>query len=90
MMNYWDLVLPFINANLKNQIKFLILSKDIASETKNIEKNIKKQFMTLKCSKILRTKDIPLFDFPDNRFDSIDLLDIVNVIETEIDSFKLI
>ncbi len=74
----------------KSKIKFLILSKGIASRNeKNIEKKIKKQIHDAKnAAKILGVKDIKLFDFPDNRFDSIDLLDIVNVIETEIDSFK--
>lgn len=42
-------------------------------------KNLKKQMY--KANKILGVKNIFTYDLPDNRFDSIDLLDIVKIIE---------
>ncbi len=48
----------------------------------NIEeslKNLKKQ--ALEANRILGVKEVFFSDFPDNRFDSVDLLDIVKVVE---------
>ena len=41
-----------------------------------------------KSAKILGVKSIQLFDLPDNRLDSLDLLDIVKIIENKINELK--
>ena len=74
----------------KSKIRFLILSKGIASRNeKNLEKKIKTQTQDAKnAAKILGVKEIKFFDLPDNRFDSIDLIEIIKIIESEIKNFK--
>jgi len=59
-----------------------ITSRDKIRDRKKREKEIlelKKQIH--KANKILGVKEIFCFDFPDNRFDSVDFLDIVKTIE---------
>ena len=43
---------------------------------------------TSSCAKIMGVKDIELYDFPDNRMDSVPLLDIVKKIEIKIEKRK--
>jgi len=38
--------------------------------------------------RILGVKSVELYDFPDNRMDSVDLLDVVKVVERAIDKYK--
>jgi LmbE family N-acetylglucosaminyl deacetylase len=65
----------------------LILGEGITSrdqvrdikKRKNEVENLKKQIY--KAASIIGTRDVFLYNFPDNRFDSIDLLDIIKVVE---------
>jgi LmbE family N-acetylglucosaminyl deacetylase len=38
--------------------------------------------------RILGVQSVELYDFPDNRMDSVDLLDVVKVVETAVDRYK--
>ncbi|WP_456392071.1 PIG-L deacetylase family protein [Persephonella sp.] len=65
----------------------LILGEGITSRDKNRNReNRKKEINKLKkqiykANKILGVKEVFTFDFPDNRFDSVDFIDIVKTIE---------
>ncbi len=59
-----------------------ITSRDKIRNRKKREKDINKlKNQIRKANKILGVKEVLSFDFPDNRFDSVDFLDIVKVIE---------
>jgi|APSaa5957512535_1039671.scaffolds.fasta_scaffold27375_3 N-acetylglucosamine malate deacetylase 1 len=58
--------------------RYNVSSKDINQRHQSAEK----------ASKTLGVLSIKLFDFPDNKMDSIPLLDIVQSIEVEIDKFR--
>lgn len=65
----------------------LILGEGITSrDEKGNRKKIKKELKELKsqsqeANKVLGVKNILIYDFPDNRFDSVPLLDIIKVVE---------
>ena len=60
-------------------------SRDDTRDRKGREKDIiKLKDMANEAHKILGTCSTKLLDFPDNRMDSVDLLDIIKVIENEI------
>ena len=62
-----------------------ITSRDYTRDRKGRVKDITKlKEMANEAHKILGTSSIKLFDFPDNRMDSVDLLDVIKVIENEI------
>jgi LmbE family N-acetylglucosaminyl deacetylase len=71
-----------------NEVYTLILGEGITSrdETRQREKReaeiteLKKQIH--QANAVIRVKEVFTYDFPDNRFDSVPLLDIVKVIET--------
>lgn len=66
-----------------------ITSRDETRERKKREEEIaqlKKQIH--EANKIIGVKDVFIYDFPDNRFDSVPLLDIVKVIEKIKDKLK--
>mgnify|MGYP000686941816 CR=1 FL=1 len=53
------------------------------------EKDITKlKDMANEAHKILGTSSTILLDFPDNRMDSVDLLDVIKVIENKINEIK--
>ena len=77
-----------------DQIHVLILAEGITSRDdtrvrRGRRDDISKlKDMANKAHKILGTSSIQLMDFPDNRMDSIDLLDVVKVVENEINERK--
>ena len=64
-------------------------SRDDTRDRNGREKDISKlKDMANEAHKILGTNSIKLLDFPDNRMDSVDLLDVIKVIENEINEIK--
>lgn len=65
----------------------VILGEGITSRDEKRDRDRRKNEVSLlkdhikKANEILGVKDLFCFDFPDNRFDSVDLIDIVKVIE---------
>ena len=82
--------LPIFNC----KIKVVILGEGITSRSNSRDvKKWKKELATHKqniknAAKAIGYHEVKTYDFPDNRFDSIALLDIVKVIEKEKDDFK--
>ena len=78
----------------RDQVGIVIMSEGITSrdEKRNFKKRKKEIYQLSNVSKIiankLKVKFIKLFSFPDNRLDSVDLLDIVKNIEKVIKKFK--
>tara|TARA_B100001093_G_C26847607_1_gene1023626 strand:+ start:1760 stop:2476 length:717 start_codon:yes stop_codon:yes gene_type:complete len=74
----------------KSKVKLLIMSKGLTSRDNKLDKGkMNTQIQNAnKAAEILGIKDIKFADLPDNRFDSVDLLDIVKIIENEIKDFK--
>lgn len=81
-----------INKLVKNYncyIKCVILGEGITSrdKTRNVEKRKKElelhQSNIYSSKKILGFQEISIYDLPDNRFDSIPLLDIIKIVEEE-------
>ncbi len=76
----------------KNKIiaNAMILSKGITSRQsdKNDKDLIKQEKNIIKSTSIIGFKDVVTLDFPDNRFDSVDLLDIIRSVENIIEKFK--
>lgn len=73
------------------EVKIAILGEGITSRSEkkvNIRelKTLKQQ--ALKAAKILSADNPLFFDFPDNRFDSLDIIDIVKPIEKMINSYR--
>ncbi len=66
----------------------LILGEGITSRDKTRERDLREKEIeilkmnTSKANKIIGVKEVFLLDFPDNRFDSVDFLDIVKKIES--------
>tara|TARA_B100001939_G_scaffold347636_1_gene369885 strand:- start:1563 stop:2273 length:711 start_codon:yes stop_codon:yes gene_type:complete len=79
---------------LENSIKVVIMSKGIASRYElNDKKNISKEIQShLNCieesKKIIGYDDLVVHDLPDNKFDSIPILDVIKIVEKEIESYK--
>lgn len=76
-----------------HNVSVIILSQGIASRYKNKELVDSVEFDTLqtqsrKALKLLEIENIRYFDFPDNRFDTIPLLDIIKPIEEVIQHFS--
>ena len=78
----------------KHKVNVCILGEGITSRSKKRDINInKKQLENLhnvskKANKLLGVKNIKLLKLPDNRFDSLNLLDVIKYIENEINLFK--
>ena len=77
-----------------DRVNILIIAEGLTSrkEQRNRE-NLLEKFSSLhnaatNASKLLGVNKIELLDFPDNRLDSIELIEIVKVIEKRIDLFK--
>ena len=77
-----------------DEVHVLILAEGMTSRdyTRDREGSqddvIKLRNMTNEAHKILGSNSVKLMDFPDNRMDSVDLLDIVKVVENEINDKK--
>lgn len=77
-----------------NEINLLILGEGITSRSTNRnveqwEKELKKhKENTKKATKIVGYDLVEMFDLPDNRFDSVELLDIIKIIEFKKKEFK--
>ena len=62
-----------------------ITSRDLVRNKKKRVKQLKQLYnSSRKAHKIIGTTSLKTFDFPDNRMDSVNLLDIVKIIEKEI------
>jgi|694.fasta_scaffold19924_10 LmbE family N-acetylglucosaminyl deacetylase len=64
------------------QSRFSIESKKIISEQNKLMKAAKKANL------IIGVKDLAIYNLPDNKFDSLPILNIVKIIELEIKNFK--
>lgn len=77
-----------------HDIHILILAEGLTSRQKIRDRSSKMEELSdlggeaRKAAQIIGAKSIELLDFPDNRLDSIDLLDIVKVLEEKIESVK--
>ena len=76
-----------------NKIDIIIMAEGLTIEiNQEITKKIKKlqnlKNHAIKSSRILGVNSINFCDFPDNRMDSIDLLDVIKAIENYILKFK--
>lgn len=76
-----------VHSRIEDEVYVLILGEGITSrdESRDKEKRVK-EIDSLKmniesANKIVGTRESFVFDFPDNRFDSVSLLDIIKVIE---------
>ncbi|WP_061298540.1 PIG-L deacetylase family protein [Leptospira borgpetersenii] len=76
------------------EIHILILAEGLTSREDTRDRNSKlKELSELaqiasKASEIIGAKSIEVFDFPDNRMDSIDRLDIIKVVERKIEEIQ--
>ena len=72
-------------------IRVVILSEGITSRGNEIDKNLKKLEIHKKnieeAKKIIGYDQLKLYDLPDNKFDTIPLLTIIKIIETEKSEF---
>jgi len=79
---------------LGNSVHIIIMAEGITSRDLVRDKGNNRVELSLleksaqKAGKILGASSVKLYDFPDNRMDSVDLLDIVKVIEKEVESLK--
>ena len=76
------------------QIRTVILGEGITSRSDERDpelwkEELKKHRQNIEQARIaIGYESVEVYDFPDNRFDTIDLLDIIKVIEKEKDTFK--
>lgn len=76
------------------EIKIVILGEGLTSRANNRNTSEWKEQLVLHRSNINNAKEIigyahvAIYDFPDNRFDSVDLLDIIKIIEKEKELFN--
>lgn len=86
--------LNLLTSKYNCQIKVVILGEGITSRGKN--RDLKKFKSDLKvhknnivtAKKFIGYNHLSTYDFPDNRFDSVPLLDIIKVVEDEINNFQ--
>ena len=76
-----------------DEVYTLILGEGMTSRTENREDTSNKKIQklhqqTIEAAEIIGFKKVFFSDFPDNRFDTIDLLDIIKEIEKYIDKIK--
>jgi len=75
-----------------DEVEVIILGQGVTSRYDNSEKN-KDEINSLRreskdALKVLGVEKVHFYDFPDNRFDSVDLLDIIKTLEKHISEFK--
>ena len=83
-------ILKYINEGYKIDLITLtdgVSSRNLEKQKNTIEKRIRLEAL-LKSSKILGIKNILNLDFPDNKLDSVPILDIIQPIEKKIIKFK--
>lgn len=86
--------LHHLSSNETCTIKVVILGEGITSRSEN--RQLKKWKTTLEAHKNnietarkeIGYQKVSVYDFPDNRFDSIDLLDIIKIVEKEKNDFQ--
>ncbi|MFD1446457.1 PIG-L deacetylase family protein [Oceanobacillus profundus] len=77
-----------------DQVYVAILAEGITSRDQTRDRSNKVKELSLlaleakKANEVIGVTELKLFDFPDNRMDSTDLLDIIKVVEKLIDNFK--
>ena len=77
-----------------HDVNIIILAEGLTSRDLKRNRELKKgeldklSIAANKSAKILGAKSITLYDFPDNRMDSVDLIDIVKIIEKSIKNFS--
>jgi N-acetylglucosamine malate deacetylase 1 len=77
-----------------DQVYVAILAEGITSRDKTRNRSNKEKELSLlaeeanKANEVIGVSELKLFDFPDNRMDSIDLLDIIKVVEELIETYK--
>lgn len=83
-----------LHAKSGDKVKVVIMAEGLTSraESRNKDK-LKKEFAQLyssakKANATLGVKDVTILDFPDNRMDSLDLIDVIKKIEKIIDTFN--
>ena len=81
------------HTNRGDQVKILITAEGLTSRDSKLHKTAKQALFKLKktaqkANQELGAKDVVFFDFPDNRMDSFDLLEIIKPIEEVINHFK--
>ena len=73
-----------------NEVHVLILAEGATSRDKNRNREYRKDEISMltqaakRSADILNVKSLKLFNYPDNRMDSLDLLDVVKFIENNI------
>ncbi len=76
------------------QVRAVILGEGITSrsdkrDTESWAKELKKHRQNIESArKVIGYESVGIYDFPDNRFDSVDLLDIIKVVEQEKNNFN--
>lgn len=82
------------HAAMGDSVHSIILAEGITSRDKERNRDLHSEEFTIlrsaaqKANDILGVKQLKLFDFPDNRLDSMDRLDIVKVVEELINNIK--
>ena len=77
-----------------NEVHILILAEGVTSRDKNRNREYRKDEISMltqaakRAADILNVKSLKLFNYPDNRMDSLDLLDVVKFIENNIEKLK--
>ena len=77
-----------------SEVHVLIMSKGVTSRYKKGDKSRRRKdfselaISTKKAGEIIGSSSIELLDYPDNRMDSVDLLDVVKSIENKIKKIK--
>ena len=77
-----------------DSVYILIMAEGVTSRDKVRDRNIKSKELSMlaksaqQACDILGAKSVKLLDFPDNRMDSIDLLDVIKAVEKELNSLE--
>jgi len=77
-----------------HSVSILIMAEGATSRDKRREQKLRKKELSLlsmssnKAAKILGANSVELLNFPDNRMDSLDLLDVVKKVEDQIENLK--
>lgn len=83
-----------IHSERGDQVSVLIMAEGATSRLSKRERSVVMMELTelnsaaQVANSILGVKRLNLLDFPDNRMDSVDLLDVIKVIETEINEWQ--
>jgi len=81
-------------SNAGDEVHILIMAEGATSRTENRNIELKSEELSLleksaqQAAKIMHATSVKLLGFPDNRMDSLDLLDVVKAIEKEVDKLK--